>query len=176
MNRIKKAIAIALLFIFLYNISGYYFAFGIQILINRFSVEKLLAENNSCNLIVIKISAGEEKKIEWENSGEFRLNGKMYDVAFKKQIGNTLSVYCFQDEKEDHILASLDSQVKKGFDNSYSEKISKNTLNAPIPLFFTGLNSNKFYFDFSSLTEQIQNKFSPCDSFIDQPFPPPRLA
>jgi hypothetical protein len=176
MDRIKKVIAVVLLFIFLYNLSGYYFAFSIQKTGNREAVENLIKVNGLNDLLLIKVAAADEKKIEWENSGEFNLNGKMYDVAFKKQAGNILYIYCYQDAKEDHLFASLDLQVKNNIDNTASEKSSKNIVKNPLTDYLANYNSNRFHFIIYSLRHEIKSDFLLPDFFIDTAFHPPKVA
>jgi hypothetical protein len=173
---LKKTFSFVLLSIFLYNISGYYLAFTIQQTEIKETVHKFFEGHKSNGLLLLKISPEEERNIVWTDHNEFRLKDKLYDVAFREHHDNVLYVYCYNDSKEDHLFASLNSHIKNNMDNPVSGKNSKSILKNPLPDFLSGDTKNLFsFFEFTSKKEF--NKSFPLLSFsIDKPTPPPRLG
>jgi hypothetical protein len=173
---LKKTFSFVLLLIFLYNISGYYLAFTVQQSDIKEKVQHIFKEKDTGDLLLLKISPEEEKNIAWNEKNEFSLHGKMYDVAFRKHQGNVLYLYCYNDSKEDHLFASMNSHVKNNMDNPVSGKTSNNTLKNPLPDYLPEDTKNEFsFFDFT-LNIEINNSFSLLSFSIDKPSPPPRLA
>ena len=171
---LKKTISVVLLFIFLYNISGYYLAFTFQQSGIKETVQHTFKETD--DLLVLRILPGEEKNITWNGSDEFSLNGKMYDVAFTKQEGNILYLYCHSDSKENHLFASLNLHIRNNIGFPGSRKNSKNTLKNPLPNFFMNTSKNELSFFVYTLKKEIQCSFHLLSFSIDKPAPPPRLV
>ncbi|MEP7171780.1 MAG: hypothetical protein ABI855_20570 [Bacteroidota bacterium] len=172
----KKIISVVLLFIFLYNISGYYLVFTEQQSEIKESVQNFLEEDDSGNLLLLNISQEDEKNITWNGNDEFSLNGKMYDVAFTKREGNVLRLYCYCDSKEDHLFASLDSHIKNNIDNPVSRKNSKDTLKNSLSDYLPYSTKKEFSFSVCRLKKEIKNNFSLLNFSPDKPSPPPRFA
>jgi|GEM_PF-2557318 len=172
--RTKKTISIILLFIFLYNISGYYLVFSVQQTEVKKIVRNFFRVNRKHDLIVLRISAENEKEIVWYDNEEFVLNGKMYDVASRTHEENVLLLYCYQDSKEDHLFTSLNSHFKNNI--PVSQKNSGDNLKVPFPDYFADSGRNGFFpFDYD-LKNERQLNFSLENFCIDKPSPPPRLA
>lgn len=173
---LKKSVSAFLVFIFLYNISGYYLAFNFwQTSIKDF-VQGQIKEKNSEDLILIVLSASEKNSLEWENSNEFRLEGKMYDVAFRKQERNKLYLYCYNDLKEEHLFASLKKHIKNHIDSPASQKNSKTVLKSPVSHFYAISEPLKISCQHYTLNVKDQNIFSLENIFIEFPSPPPKLG
>jgi hypothetical protein len=175
-SHLKKTISVVLLFIFLYNISGYYLAFTFQQSGIKETVQDAFKEGETDDLLVLRISPAEEKNMTWNGSEEFSLNGKMYDVAFSKREGNILYLYCYCDSKENQLFASLNLHVKNNIDFPGSRKNSKNTLKNPLPNYFMNSSKNELSFFVYILKKEIQCSFHLLSFSLDTPAPPPRLA
>ena len=108
----RKLLPILLLALFFTSYLGYYAVYTYELYEIREEVqceiiahmpdsefEKICLEDNRSN-------------IRWEEEGkEFRLHGKMYDVArIKKQNGQTI-IYCYNDSKEEKLNAGLSKQI-----------------------------------------------------------------
>ena len=176
LSGLKKTISVVLLFIFLYNISGYYVTFTVLQSGIKETVQNILKGSDTDNLLLVKISPDDDEKITWNGNDEFSLNGKMYDVAFSKHEGTILYLYCYSDSKEEHLFTSLNSHVKNTIDDPVSGKNSKNTLKNPLPDYFMDFNKTEFSFFVFVLNKEITSRFSLLNFSIDEPSPPPRLA
>jgi hypothetical protein len=44
---------------------------------------------------------------------EFRYNGKMFDVIFESKNACTVTFYCVQDSKEDHLIARFNKEAQR---------------------------------------------------------------
>jgi len=173
---LKKSVAAFLIFIFFYNISGYYLVFNFcQTRIKNF-VQSQIKEMNSEDLILIVLSASEKNNIQWENNDEFRFKGKMYDVAFRKQENNKLYLYCYNDLREEHLFTSLKRHIKNHIDNSATQKNSKTVLKSPVSFFYTIPDTLKIFCQHSTINVKDKNIFSLENIFIEFPFPPPKLG
>ena len=123
----KKSLSIVLVFVFFYGIMGFYLNFTIeQYRVKEEIKEKIISSLPENELIQVKISSDELKKLIWTEDGkEFRYNGNMYDVVKIKKSSGITCYYCFNDEKESKLLASLDKLVKDQTDNSSSRTTQK---------------------------------------------------
>lgn len=170
----KKIFFVVLLAAFLYNIAGYFFVFAFQQAGIRNSIKEMFAEAAPASLTVIKINNTEINNLEWEGSDELRFQGKMYDVVLKKQYGNCMYLYCYSDEKEDHLYASLDTHIKNHVANTGTGKNSKRIFkNCLSDYLIAGVKNNSIFFVSSTQSVIPQNCF--CFSLVmEKPSPPPR--
>ncbi len=107
----KKITAILLLFIFLFNIMGYYAVFEIMRRQVRVEMkEKMASSIEKVEMLEIPdgISAGE---FYWVHSREFIYLGKMYDVIKKEKKALSTLIYCIHDQKEERLLAGFQKNL-----------------------------------------------------------------
>jgi hypothetical protein len=173
---LKKAISIVLLFVFFYNISGYYFAFNLWQMNIKDFMQSCFREKKTEELILITVSAEEKTKIEWESNDEFRLNGKMYDVASRKLEKNILYFYCYSDSQEDQLFDSLNKHIKNHIDNSTTGKNSKSKLKHPASDFYALSGPVKLECYNYGKNKKTKNAFWDQNILIEFPSPPPRLS
>jgi hypothetical protein len=123
----NKIFPFVLIFAIFYNLMGFHLTFEIQqCLIKEEIKEELVGNLPDQALTLIKISSGETSKIDWTEGGkEFRYNGQMFDIVKIKIGSDTTYYYCFNDEKESNLLATLDKLVKDQTDNSQSRMNQK---------------------------------------------------
>lgn len=111
----RKSFTILLLFIFLVGQYGYYCYSAYEIHKAKEAAHQQLLKQVPENLLD-KISLDGNNAIQWEEEGkEFRLNGKMYDIA--KAIIENGKVYflCLADEKEDLALSVMANAVSADY-------------------------------------------------------------
>jgi hypothetical protein len=173
---LKKSVAVFLVFIFFYNISGYYLAFNFcQTRIKNF-VQSQIKEMDSEDLILIVLSPLEKNNIQWENNDEFRFKGKMYDVAFRKQENNKFYLYCYNDLREEHLFTSLKKHIKNHIDNSAAQKNSKTILKSAVSFFYAIPDTSKIFCFYYEVKIKDLNIFPLENIFIEFPSPPPKLG
>jgi hypothetical protein len=105
----KKLISIGILFIFLYNIGGYYPWFSILQNNIQNEIEEEIEEGlKSEDLTLIIVLAEKVQEISWiKPNREFQYNGDMYDVVKIKNIPGKKYYYCLNDKKEKQLIAGF---------------------------------------------------------------------
>jgi hypothetical protein len=95
---------------------------------------------SDCELIDLTSKTND---IHWEKEGEiFTMNGVMYDVAKKKNIGGNIYAYCITEENEMEILFKLSPNLAYADDSAtdltlvfsaeYTLQNCKSTIKAPL--------------------------------------------
>jgi len=96
---VKKFFSIILFFVFLFNISGYYYLVcllqrNLQADIKQ-EIRKGLKESD---LSLIVVAANVEKQLCWLKPGkEFRFKGELFDIFKTKTIDQQKHFYCIKD-------------------------------------------------------------------------------
>ena len=106
----KKPLYILLIvFLFLNN-----FAYVILFLQSRMEIKKemfrrIAAGDYSGELICFTFNNDSEIKwkVIWKDDHEFEFNGTMYDIVKKDTKGDTIILYCINDEKESELIKSF---------------------------------------------------------------------
>lgn len=118
----KKIAAIILLFVFAFNLGGFFLVFKIKQYYVRQEIKHRIKQGvPDDELILITVTPAIQHKLEWEfeweDEKEFRYEGMMYDVVKTEVIDETtIAYYCISDEQETTLFANLDEQVKKNRD------------------------------------------------------------
>ncbi|HEV7230488.1 MAG TPA: hypothetical protein VGO45_04105, partial [Bacteroidia bacterium] len=118
----KKALSSVFLFIFLFNVCGFYLVFDIRQAENRFEMQSQLNTANPSTLLEIKVP---EQLIKKANSvfvqtgeDEIMYCGQMYDVASSKiNADSSVSFFCINDAREEILNTELAQQVQDNNDN-----------------------------------------------------------
>ena len=122
--QLKKPLSIFFLFIFLYNVIGYYAVFEILNYLNKEKIEQSIAdniENQAIEIIEIKKDAVlHSKDFAYTDDDEIKYQGKLYDIVKKVAKGDSIYFYCINDQKEEHLFANLFEHIKNQIDNSKS--------------------------------------------------------
>jgi len=113
-----NAISILLLFVMLFQATGWLFIFEIQQCeIRREIKQQIKAGVPEQDLVLLKISRNLEEKsnsiFQRIHEREFRYEGNMYDIIRREAHGDTTWYYCLSDEKETQLFANLDELVKR---------------------------------------------------------------
>ena len=130
MKIIRKAIAIFLFIVFLFNLVGYIGLFKVA----RYQVQKEIKgqlKKNISNerLHVISVELHAVATLDWEEEGrEFKHGGRLYDVVWSEIKNGFIYYHCLNDEEETHLFAHLDSLVNDQL-NSDGSPIGKTAKN-----------------------------------------------
>ena len=114
----RRAVAIALLFLMLFQAAGHLFVFKIQQHEIRQEIKRQIkAGVPEAELVLLKISRTMEDRpnrfFQRIHQLEFPYNGSMYDIVRQESHGDTTWYYCLADEKETQLFANLDELVKQ---------------------------------------------------------------
>jgi len=109
----KKAAALFLLSIFLFNTMGYFIAFRISELQIKQAIREDIENGilqNSVSTLVIENSrlAG----INWLEDDEFEYNGERYDVVHRSSNQYNTTFYCINDSRESGLFSNMSEHVK----------------------------------------------------------------
>ncbi len=124
------------IFIFLYNITGYFAVFKILQFQIRREVEHEIKDNSSDKkLVTISIQNTDIASVIWLKKGkEFKYKGELYDIVKQKTTQEKTFFYCFQDKKEKELFAELDEHIqihittntnRRKRANNYIKKLAK---------------------------------------------------
>lgn len=106
----RKALLSMLVFVFLFNVIGYYLLYHILESNNRNEMQKSLAEATVFE--TIRIHKSELHNVIFEDDGnEILLNGEMYDIRSKVDSGDYVIFYCIQDKHETKLRAEFSKHV-----------------------------------------------------------------
>jgi hypothetical protein len=128
---LKKLISIALLFVFLFNIGGYYVVYvGCLYKVRTEMAQRLDKGSYSAEeTITIKIPfnlpyQADGKAFE-RRGGEFQHDGEFYKLVKQKIENDTLYVVCIKDNKEKKIFNFMADMVKMSSDLPASSSTMK---------------------------------------------------
>lgn len=111
----RKATAILLLMVFLFEGGGYFVYFTLE----RAAAQREMAAfmkrlKSEDNLIRIEWNAGNAAEFNWKHEREFRYHGVMYDVMRREQSDDgSIVLICHPDKRESAVYRSLESKSKK---------------------------------------------------------------
>lgn len=111
----KKAFSILFLFIFAFNIIGFYLLLKVeQKQIKKEIKNKIKKSIPNNQLTVIQMNPDNENEFDWMHEKEFRYKGMMFDIVRKVVSGEKqITFYCINDEAETRLFANLDNLVQK---------------------------------------------------------------
>lgn len=116
----KKAIAIVLFFIFLFNTAGYFIAFKAA----EYQVKNEINSQIKSGLIneeltSITIDKKDIGNIDWEESGkEMVYRNERYDIVKTTETATSITYVCINDKKEETLFANLDEHVNTHIANA----------------------------------------------------------
>ncbi len=145
----KKVLSILFIFIFLYNITGYFAVFKILQFKIRQEVEHEIKENPYAkNIVIISIPNKEIASLRWTKQGkEFKYKNELYDIVRRKSTKGKTIFYCFQDKKEKKLFTNLSHHIQihtttntnqRRKANNYIKKLAKD-------YFFIFKNTSAFF-------------------------------
>jgi len=174
---LKRIVSILLISAFLFNSVGIVVIFFHQksLLKREF---KLLIKNKRTlsDLEIIKITKTNLSSLHFTNadSGEFRFNGKMFDVVKLVRTQQHYIFYCINDEKEEQLLSSFSKNVESLVDLKDSFKKNLNKLIRLYTLdFFQEMTEKNILPTHLLLTSIEKNNLLSVTQEIEPP--PPRL-
>lgn len=112
---LHRSISILLLFLFLFNIGGYYIWFKIVQFELKEKIETQIKNGiNEDDLTLIIVQNNDLTSIQWiEHGKEFSYHNEMFDVVKTKSLNNKIYLYCLNDKKEQQLLTSLTKSNKE---------------------------------------------------------------
>jgi len=123
-NLLKRFISFILLFVFIYNIGGYYIWFKLE----QYNIQsEIRNDSHKKALTLISIPLNDKSCITWtEENKEFIYHGEMYDIVKTKIINNVKYYYCINDKKEKQLITDF---IKKDSLQKKSENILQKVIN-----------------------------------------------
>ena len=159
-----------------FNAGGYFFIYFQlqncfkQVAFNRIN-DYMPIEELELIKVPLKGDAGDYERV---NDREFSLDGKMYDIYEEKISGDTLSLYCVNDENEDIVNSAFATYINAKKNDKPNSAIA-NIIKIFITIALEPVKSDNYTcnrhenLDYSFLSN-IQT------IFIDIPSPPPRFS
>lgn len=172
----KKLLSILFLFIFLFNLSGYYFVFNVMQKSARKEMKALIKKNiPKTDLEKLVISENEMNSPDIFNfkddNKEFIYNGKLYDIISETKDGSNTIFYCINDKNEEKLFAGLHEHIRNNYDQNVPSKsrsglLIKNIIKEALPDLYHEMKSFQtltfiFFEDRFVLTDQFIPIFSP---------------
>ena len=145
---LKKAFAIILLFVFLFNVGGYYIVFwGISFGLDQRMNSRLDAnqydESETVELKIpmtlpYPIQSNEFERVD----GKFEHKGEFFKLVKHKLQNDTLYVVCIRDHDTRSLVSTLDTYVKNTLGLTSTNKKALNFLSKLIKDYFSQDNTN----------------------------------
>ena len=105
--RLKKAVALALLFFILFNSMGYYILFELDKMIVRKEMNALTLRTTT-KLVCLKIEDAEHNpSFHRRGDKEIEFDGRLYDVVREINKGKAKLIFCIRDTKEEQLYSGL---------------------------------------------------------------------
>lgn len=169
----KRAISIVVLMIMLFNGAGFYMYYFFQLLEIKREMRMAVRNMKPSQLKIIRLS-GEEFEHARVDDDEISIDGRMYDVAFVKNTGSDVFVYCVRDHAEENLLGFISDIISKPID-------SKKPMPAQITTFLKLIYlvpSGAITHEFSGKPVPISKPYSPALKSADTRnlTPPPEIA
>ena len=105
--QLRKAGIYIILLCFLFNTMGYYVIYELDIYLAK---KEMSSATKGQGRKIVRLSMDNNlysKCCKRTDSKEFQFNGKLYDIIFEKNISNGKVFYCYQDVREEKIVAGL---------------------------------------------------------------------
>jgi hypothetical protein len=177
---LKRLLSIFLVLLIAFNTGGYLFIyFQVGNCFKQIAFNKINDYIPLDNLELIKINV---KSVDFNNTDIYeRINdrevsyfGKMYDIYKEETSGDTLSLYCVSDEKEDVINNAIYTYINdKKNDNSNSALA--NIIKIFITIAIVPCESNhKSINTYQNISYLYQISYQ--NIFLDVPYPPPKVS
>ncbi len=171
---VKKASALLLLSLFLFQLGGWLLPFYAHQQSIRHTIKQRIKKGvPEGELVYFEASENFLDAIEWENDHEFRYQGSMYDVVEVHTADGKVRYACINDIQEEQLFEQLDLLVQKELEKEAKGlTLKKNTrlhyLQASLESYITleEIASNSY-----SLVRRVAYQ-SPI---LDQTSPPPEL-
>lgn len=175
----KKAIALFLLSIFLFNTVGYFIAFKVfQYQIQKEIKAEIKQQLNPSDLTTIFIDKNHLEQIEWVKEGkEMYYKGELYDVVRSTENSTSVTYHCINDKQEKSLFANLHEHINQYISGNKSLKnhTAKKLTNIAIKLYFS--NETPFLFNAPTSTTRFFSQDLIYTSIcIEINSPPPELA
>lgn len=183
-NKLRKFIAISLVFLLIYNMIGHYLVLIYQQRAVQIHFSQTLADDQIPNddLFIIKVPASlyvPAKNTDFEPiSGSFEYKGKFYDMIKRKVENDTLYIYCANNHQKQFYAAQLVDYIKS-YVVDFEDGKSKNESNKLLKTFakeYLATSALKFpIVCISTNSEKCENVnyFFPAMPLIAIPSPPP---
>ncbi len=167
----KKALALLLPFVILYNLGGYHYWYSAeQCILKKEIKQKIKAGLQDEELTLIIAEPAQIKAFQWIKPGkEFMLNDRMYDVVRTENVNGKIYYYCIDDVREKELIAHWTKESRSRKD---SEKWFKRTIHHYYLPHCMRIVKQVYCFeiDFLSLNYFLQS------GYCDDPSPPPKNA
>jgi hypothetical protein len=173
---LKKIISISLLFIFIFQLVGFYLVFKVQKKILKNEIFAFIANNEillDTDTLLLHISKFEKSKIE-EN--EIRVNNKMYDIIKLEYKSDSVKITCINDSKEEKLFSDFQLLTKHS-KNKTDDK--KNNTSSLIKILTQLLLCENSYLEFSLENYIISYQFDivkKYNVFLSFPERPPQVS
>lgn len=107
-NLLKLLVAIILILLLFFNISGYEVFYAFQIAEAKKEMKQQMQKGIWGETVRFSFERQELTQLHWEDGGaEFSLNGRFYDVVAKRWQGNNLVIDCIPDEQETALVTAF---------------------------------------------------------------------
>lgn len=182
----KRIITLLLLALLCYNYIGYYIIFYLQNEKAEKEFEQYINRGDYLEeeLTLFKIPVNQYSQSSQSNfnrvEGDFKHNGKFYEMVKQRLKNDTIYIYCLDDEKQALLYANLEDHVrthivdskgtksnaeKKAFQNLIKEYIAKEGRNNSFTSYILAINENSVY--------KPQRYYSPNIAILS---PPPKFS
>jgi hypothetical protein len=169
---VRKLFAIVAFACLLFLNVGYFVFYQLRLAEIKAEMKKEVLRSRRSELTRFKFSAKETASLEWEEDTEFRFKDEMYDVVSREDRGDTTTILCLSDKKE--------NELKKLFANNLGKSTGKTSSAGMIKLLSAPylFNDNVFLL-IEELAAQQKTSFYLFNLPLYEPYvliPPPKIC
>lgn len=114
----------------------------------------LLKEFDKKDLVKLQFTHQETKILFWEEEHEFELEGQMYDVVYRDQSADSVTFWCWKDDKE----TLLNEKLETLLENAWQQNNQKQDTQIKLISYFQILFCDSF-FQWTPLSNKCKMKF-----------------
>lgn len=168
----RKLFAILLFCCFFLVTAGYHLLYCFRIAEAKQEMKNFLIHSLKEDVTEFYFSEAEMAQLNWEETNEFRYQGKMYDVINLEKKEGRILIRCVSDTKETALLDNYFKTHRQTSENSSSHAILKLIASPYLPssvalLHVTGKKTEKDFAGFSSNLPSAERRI---------PTPPPQVC
>jgi cbb3-type cytochrome oxidase subunit 3 len=170
---VKRIASAFLLFLFLFNVIGYYALFFVLNSENKAEMDNTLRSEEQ--LQTIRVHRSEVKNLIFKEEGkEVQYEGEMYDIKSITRDGDFIVFHCINDKTEKQLLTGLQIHVKNNTDSNSTSDKKENTSKNPVKDLFCNTENST---EITSKTVEFPSSIYHLTSYISPtlPLPPPEV-
>lgn len=143
--------------------------------IRREVKHKIIEGISKEELVLLKFSKSDLKQLKWKHSKEFEYDGSMYDIVDSIQSSDSISYWCWWDNKETKLNKQLDHSLALIFGKDKRTQRSQDHLSHFIQTLYHSVSSIAYDPKAISIVGIHEENIDLIKHYYSPPTPPPQV-